>query len=101
MAVFVSGSDIGSVDRSFDLLIDGTWIGRLRVRVIGLVRPLHLRILRANFRYRLPTALLRPGPAQLTVVALDEQKMPSNRPLPGIRVAAEIDGGDPSTQLTD
>jgi hypothetical protein len=95
MTVFISGSDIASVDRSFDLLIDGAWIGRLRVRGVGLLRPLSRRNLQANLRYHLPSALLRPGPARLSVVALDEQKMPSNRPLPGIRVAAEIIGAGP------
>jgi hypothetical protein len=101
MTVFFSGSDICSVGRSFDLLIDGAWIGRLRVRVVDFLRPLSLHTLRATFRYRLPSALVRPGPARLTVVALDDQKMPSNRPLPGIRVAAEITGGNPPIQLTD
>jgi hypothetical protein len=101
MSVFVSGSNIAVEDRSFDLLIDGIWIGRLRVRIVDLLRPLSLHTLRTTFHYRLPSALVRPGPATLTVVALDEQKMPSKRPLPGIGVAAEIPGetAAPDTQI--
>ena len=90
MTVFASGNDVGSVDRSFDVLIDGTWIARLRVRAVGFLRLISRGLLQANFRYRIPVALVRPGPARLTIIALDQQKMPSNRPLPSIRIAAEI-----------
>lgn len=92
MTVFISGDDIGSVDRSFDLLLEGIWIGRLRVRIIDFMRPLSPHTLRATLRYRLPSTLVRPGSAKLTVLALNDQKMPSHAPLPGIRAAAEIAG---------
>lgn len=100
MTIFMSGGNIGSVDRSFDLLLNGIWIGRIRVRALQFLRPLPVQTLRTTLRYRLPSTLVRPGPAKLTVMALDDQKMPSNAPLPGIRVGAEISDSDPSAQLT-
>jgi len=91
LAVFVSGDGIGAEDRSFDLLLDGTWIGRIRVRRLGAVPYLQDRVMRARIRYRLPSTCLHSGSAKLSFVILDDNKMPSNRSPAGMRAAAQID----------
>ena len=74
---------------SFDILLEGLWIGRVRFRWahrLALLPPPSWSV-RMTFRH--PAGSKLPNPARLTVVALDQQKEPTTRAPYDIRVIAE------------
>lgn len=73
---------------SFDLLLDGLWIGRARFRMTRLLKILPHRSWYADITYRLPSERAARNPGQLEIIALDRKKMPSAEPLPGLRVGS-------------
>jgi hypothetical protein len=86
-------------DRSFDLLIDGIWIGRLRLRAARLLTFAPRRAWRADVAYRFPEGRSEADQATLRIIALDDRKMPAEVALPGLRIAGELrtDDGDAGT----
>lgn len=90
LIVYLTLPDEMLMRRSFDLLIDDVWIGRVRLRATGALKRLPHRSWRAIVRYRLPRAFVGPGPSVLTVVSLDDRKFPSDQPLEGVAVTASI-----------
>ena len=90
LTVFVEGDGIDAADRSFDLTIGMIWIGRVRIRAASLLRSLPFPRLCAKLRYRVPQQSVRSGPTQLTVALLDDQKMPTTKSLPDVRVTAQV-----------
>lgn len=80
----------GSVERpSFDILLAGLWIGRVRFRWTHRLMLRPPPSWRARIAYRFPAGVSMPESAELTVVALDAEKQPSTSPPDGIKIFAE------------
>jgi len=86
--VLMSGPGHVLANRSFDLLLNGIWIGRARFRMTRFLGILPHRSWRADITYRLPLKRPADSSGQLEIVALDHKKMPSATELPGVRAVA-------------
>jgi hypothetical protein len=74
---------------SFDILLENIWIGRVRFRWLHRLVPYWPRSWRAGMTFRLPAGMARPNPARFTIIALDEQKMPTRNGGDGMSVTIE------------
>lgn len=74
---------------SFDILLDDLWIGRVRFRLAHKLALRPPRSWKVQMTFYHPAVGNLPNPVRLTVVALDEEKAPTTKIPPGIRVSAE------------
>lgn len=75
---------------SFDVVLDGVWIGRARLRMAQLLKVMPHRALCTTLSYQLPSNRAKTDGETLQIVALDD-KAPSADPLPGLRAGAMVE----------
>lgn len=90
LRVWLSCPDASLGNRSFDLVLDGIWIGRVRLRLTSMLRIVPHRSWIAEIAYRLPSHQAHSGSGQLEIIALDDRKMPTATDLPGFRTASDL-----------
>ena len=74
---------------SYDVLLDGIWIGRARFRMTRLLSALPVPSWQVRMAFRLPSQSTIPTSARLTIVALDQQKAPTGNVSESLRVAVD------------
>ncbi|WP_457936114.1 nucleotidyltransferase family protein [Mesorhizobium sp. 10J20-29] len=75
---------------SFDVLLDGVWIGRARFRLTHLLAPWPVPSWQVRMSYRLPQGRKVQSRALLTIVALDRKKAPTASAPGSLRVSVEM-----------
>ncbi|MCI5078372.1 nucleotidyltransferase family protein [Oricola sp.] len=88
LQISLAGPNRSLDNRSFDLVLDGVWIGRVRLRMTEVLKFAPHRSWSAVISYRIPQSRTATRDGMLEVIALDRKKMPDAADLPGFRVSA-------------